>query len=269
MSQHHGTPNVVAAHRVPRLIQQNCEVHTMVYFYMLFAALAGSAVYIGHKLSPKMLVYRLRIRPFPSIVRSKRPGQLFQLAVSAHVELYNENLIHLDIHALSFDFYVRNQQDQLRHLGSVFDTFPSAANKNVTSMSPSILSTSSSTTALWSLSAQTHFTTRTKLAVALRPWRALQSTWGLMRQLLRDGHLQMTTTGVAHIGAAAAQNCTALPFTITITCDNRVDLRLNGLVDILGKDCAMKQMTHGWLDLSETAALLRNSTMAQKALMAA
>jgi hypothetical protein len=252
----------------------------MVYIYMMFAAMAGSAVYIGQKLSPKMLIYRLQIRPFPpSIVRSSRTRKL-HLAVSANVELYNENLIHLDVHALSFDFYVRNHQDQLRHLGSVFDTFPggsaTAADQQLphrpydnstttTSSSSSSSSSSSTTTALvsWSLPALSHFTTRTKLAVALRPWRTIQSTWRLVRQLIRYGHLELKTTGVAHVRAAAAQNYTSVPLTITISCDNRVDLKLNGVVDVLGRDCAMQQMAPGWLDLTETAAQLRRTMMAK------
>jgi hypothetical protein len=263
----------------------------MVYIYMMFAALAGSAVYIGQKLSPKMLIYRLQIRPFPpSIVRSSRTRK-FHLAVSANVELYNENLIHLDVHALSFDFYVRNHQDRLRHLGSVFDTFPSGyataaatvadqhlphrpynnSTTTTTSSSSSSSSSSSTTTALvsWSLPALSHFTTRTKLAVALRPWRALQSTWRLVRQLIRYGHLELKTTGVAHVRAAAAQNYTSVPLTITISCDNRVDLKLNGVVDVLGRDCAMQQMAPGWLDLAETAAQLRRTMMAKTALVVA
>jgi hypothetical protein len=232
----------------------------MVLLYVLFAALAGSAVYLGQKLSPKMLVYRLRVRPLPTLAKSKTGT--FQLAVSSHVELYNENLLHIDIHAIIFDFYTRNQQDQMRHLGSVFDTFQLANDRPDTVHHHNHNGSTIDTLAMWPLPAQSHFSTRTKLVVSLRPWRALSSTWRLMKQLLRHGYLEMPTTGVAHIRVAAAQNYSALSFTISISCENRVHLGIRGL-DILGRDCAMKQVAPGWLDLLQSAEELRNASIAK------
>lgn len=217
----------------------------MVLYYFLFAALAGSAVYLGKQLSPKMLIYRMRIHPLPTIVKTK--SGRFQVALAADVDLYNENLLHLDVHAINFDVYMTNHQHQLRHLASVHDTdyvhLVSEGNRN--------------STALWSVPAQSHFKTTTKMGLVVRPWATFQSTWRLMLQMIAMGHLELPTTGAAHIRATAAQNYSALPFTITLSCDNRVNMRLGG-VEILGRDCVMNQMTPGWLDLLETAEQLRN-----------
>lgn len=224
--------------------------NTMVLYYFLFAALAGSAVYLSKQLSPKMLIYRLRVRPIPTIVKTK--SGRFKVALEAKVNLFNENLLHLDVHAISFDIYMpnHNQKEHLRHLASVHDTdyvhLVSEENRN--------------STALWSVPAQSHFNTTTKMGLSIRPWATVRSTWRLFQQLIGSGHLELPTTGVAHIRATAAQNYSALPFTITIACDNRVNLRLGG-VEILGRDCVMKQMTPGWLDLLETAEQLRNTSV--------
>ena len=224
---------------------------TMVLYYMLYAALAGSAAYVGQMLSPRMLVYKLRIGGLPRLSRSHKGG--YKLALSAGVELTNDNLVDLDVHAIAFDFYSPYGRggSALRHLGTVQNA-PSSS-KAVSTIADS---TSLSSRPFWSVSGQSLFRTKSLVNLSLKVGPFIKSLWRLTRQMLRHGFIEMPTTGVAHVKAASSSNYTAMPITLSIVCDNRVDLSWTGLA-ITGKSCEMKNIYPGWNDLDQMASTMR------------
>lgn len=252
----------------------------MVLYYMMYAALVGSVAYMGQMLSPKMLVYKLRIGGLPGIARSPRGG--YNLALSAGVELMNDNLLDLDIHAISFDFYAPpgKSKDDFIYLGTVqnppneHSTIPTSTTASVKNSITS-LSRSNDDKALqlidqqhtppppqqpfWSVSSQSQFRTRSRMHLTtLRLRSVLRSLGRFFGQLLRHGGSihNMPTSGVAHVSVRHS-NYTAAFMTLSVRCENRLDVRWYGAVEITGQSCAMQSMVPGWSDLESLALRMR------------
>lgn len=215
----------------------------------LVALLAGSALVavVQQLVQPRLPVYKLSIVLFPRrfshwprLVQSSDTGE-WRTAITTDVELFNANYLHLHVHAVSFDLYAEQLNDQghcvLRHIGNLQDrqqqpqqhqkkkqgdddtledNYKREANEVANHNNPAAdadvpgngaLSQGSSfqnqqQQPLWSIEARSNFTSTTTLYMALQFIPIARSMLRLFYRLWDgSGQMSMTTTGVAHIHA--------------------------------------------------------------------
>lgn len=198
-------------------------------FLWLGGLLAASLVLVQQIVKPRLPVYKLKIQSlWPSGIQSTR--------ITADVELWNTNYMTLDVYALSFDMYSTKRDGALAYVGSLIDRHQHQNNV---------------TQPIWSVPPRSYFETTDDLFVT-PVTTALLQTYLPWKAPFWDS-VVVPISGVAHIKAAGK-----LPLTITILCDNRLEIykRL-----VLGLECSMYKLQPGWLDMNQTVHQLREYTL--------
>jgi hypothetical protein len=245
----------------------------VVWVCMLFG---GSALVVNHFGSPRLPVYRLQVLDFPALKWIR--GELKTL-LRTDVSLHNDNYVQIDVHALSFDVFYSDWSGDLTHIGSVQDKHQIAELQLAPPTTTTRTSSLSSATAvalpqtnkksnkkkksrvrpsklpLWRIQPRANFSITDDLYLAPSLQQMMRTLPSMIVGLWRGGGFQMVvpTTGVAHIKASSSA-----PFTVSIVCDNMVD---TWNMQILGFECALKQLYPGWLDLDQAVESLRGHAL--------
>lgn len=207
---------------------------------LVYILAAASVALLGKTFfNPKMMNYHMTLG-LPMLTYTENEWKLF---VNADIDLVNSNLLHLDVHKLHFDFY-----SQHRHIGHAVD------------------SSNQPQQAVWSVAAQSRVQKTTGLYMRLRSWNVLQSLADILLQYWNLGHIVVPTTGVAHIKAAPHNATFKSPLTLSMTCDNRLDVSLWSGIAITGVACDIQGMEAGWSNLQDSTLRIRERTL--KALLA-
>jgi hypothetical protein len=235
--------------------------------------LGGSTLVLQQFVKPRLPIYKLQVLDFPAIQWIR--GEL-KTRLRTNVSLHNENYVQIDVHALSFDAFYSDWSGDLTHIGSIQDknqigqlqlALPSKTKTPSFAMAvaaPETIRNKSSKRKsrvkpskepLWQIQPRANFSITDDLYLAPELQQMIFTLPSLLRGLGRGGgtSLIVPTTGVAHIKASSSA-----PFTVSIVCDNLVD---TWSMQILGFDCALKQLHPGWLDLEKAVESLRDHAL--------
>lgn len=239
--------------------------------------LGGSTLVVQTFVKPRLPVYRLQVLDFPALKWIR--GELKTL-LRTDVSLRNDNYVQIDVHALSFDVFYSDWSGDLMHIGSVQDKNQIAELQLLAPKTSSSLSSSATAVArpetnknknkkkgkqksritpsklpLWKIQPRANFSITDDLYLAPLVQQMMFTLPSMIIGLWRGGGTKMVvpTTGVAHIKAGQSA-----PFTVSIVCDNMVD---TWNMQILGFECALKQLYPGWLDLEQAVASLRGHAL--------
>ena len=227
----------------------------MVAFLPALSALVG--LFLGVQLlKPRLPTYSFRVqRLVPRFVHSKLKASL-----GSKVKLTNDNFVHIDIHALSFDLFYPDWQGRLNHIGHVHDSQQSPNNdqdeNSSNGISDAIMSNSPP---LWALSPRKSFETTDE--VLMQPAGLSWDTFRTMSNLswdivTRSMQLEVPSSGVIHVKANSR-----IPLTLSILCDNLMDITT---LEMQGVKCELHTMDLGWQNLSNTAQKLRTVVQSTK-----
>jgi hypothetical protein len=238
--------------------------------------LGGSTLVVNQLVKPRLPIYRLQVLDFPALKWIR--GELKTL-LRTDVSLHNDNYVQIDVHALSFDVFYSDWSGDLTHIGSVQDKHQIAemqlASATTTTKTSSLSSAkavarpdtnkskkknkksriSPSKLPLWKIHPRANFSITDELYLAPSLQQMMRTLPSMIIGLWRGGGTQLVvpTTGVAHIKASSSA-----PFTVSIVCDNMVD---TWNMQILGFECALKQLHPGWLDLEQAVETLRGHAL--------
>ena len=247
-------------------------------------------LFLTHEyVKPRLPMYtiELQIYPFVHFVKSSVTKQ-WQTILSTNIQFYNENYLHLSIHAITFDAYIER-----------YDTIVIDDDDNYKSSTASLLHVATITDQnqhqirskdmLWFIPGRTNFTiqhcqlymsffdttttttvtTMTYIRSVLRVVYKLAS-YTIRKMSQQNGAITTTftvpTTGVAHIRASilpktknsntSNTNTTTtdgalLPFTVGMICNNEISILQ---MQIIGIQCQQYMMIPGWNEPIATAA---------------
>jgi hypothetical protein len=247
--------------------------------------LGGSTLVLQQFVKPRLPIYKLRVLDFPALQWIR--GCL-HTRLRTDVSLHNDNYVQIDVHALSFDVFYSDWSGDLTHIGSIQDKHQIGQLQLAHQQLPATTSTTRTTTPsfamavaapetirkqkkskekkkssrvlpskepLWQIQPRANFSITDDLYLAPSIRQMLCTLPSLIRGLWRGGgtSLIVPTTGVAHIKASSSA-----PFTVSIVCDNLVD---TWSMQILGFDCALRQLHPGWLDLEQAVESLRGHAL--------
>jgi hypothetical protein len=229
--------------------------------------LGGSTLVLQQFVKPRLPIYRLQVQNFPVLKWIR--GEL-KTKLRTVVQLHNDNYVQIDVHALSFDVFYSDWSGALTHIGSVQDKnqiVQLALPPTTTLSSPSATAIATKTNKkkkscilpskvpLWKIGPRANFSITDDLYLAPSIQQMIRTLPSLLVGLWRGGgaSLVVPTTGVAHIKASSSA-----PFTVSIVCDNLVD---TWSMQILGFECALKQLHPGWLDLEQAVESLRGHAL--------
>jgi hypothetical protein len=202
-------------------------------------ALAASSLVVQYVVKPRLPVYTIAVRglPLPQWIQ----GQL-QTRLTTQISLHNDNFVQIDVYALSFDLFYMDWDGQLAHIGNVRDQNQVVMRSNATK---------TLSEPVWRILPRHDFSITDYLYSTVHPWPIVKTLSRLLWSVWQgSGSLLLPTTGVAHIKASKAA-----PVTVTIVCDNRVDVFS---LHVYGLDCVLKDLKPGWTNLTLTAATLRS-----------
>jgi hypothetical protein len=228
--------------------------------------LGGSTLVVQKFVKPRLPIYRLQVQNLPSLKWIR--GELKTL-LRTDVSLHNDNYVQIDVHALSFDVFYSDWSGDLTHIGSVQDknqiaelqlALPTTTSATATAVAHKTKKkkksrVSPSKVPLWKIQPRANFSITDDLYLAPSLQQMIRTLPSMMIGLWRGGgtSLVVPTTGVAHIKASSSA-----PFTVSIVCDNLVD---TWSMQILGFECALKQLHPGWLDLEQAVESLRGHAL--------
>jgi hypothetical protein len=240
----------------------------IIWVCMLFG---GSTLVLQQFVKPRLPIYRLQVQNLPVLqwIRGALHAKL-----RTDVQLHNDNYVQIDVHALSFDAFYSDWSGDLTHIGSVQDkhqifqlalpttttTTTSSAPSSATAVAPQTNKKKKSSILpsklpLWKIQPRANFTITDDLYLAPSIQQMIRTLPSMLVGLWRGGgfSLVVPTTGVAPIKASSSA-----PFTVSIVCDNLVD---TWSMEILGFECALKQLHPGWLDLEQAVESLRGHAL--------
>jgi hypothetical protein len=201
--------------------------------------------------------------------------QEWKTAISARVDFFNANFLHIDVHTLYFDLYApkynsTTQQQMLQHIGNIQDKEQHSIQNQPPPPPPRSKTNNKIWNALfpkggpplWSIAGRTYFSTHTDLYMTTYSGDLARSLTNMASHWWHgSGTLILPITGVAHIRASTFANTTMskiikikAPFTVSIICDNRVD---TWKLTVEGLECVMHQMVPGWTNVTKATASLR------------
>lgn len=214
------------------------------------AALVASSATMFKLFYPKLPVYDIQVDGLPMLT-----GLETKVKVGAKVSLTNENLMDIDIHAVTFDlFYPNNNGSSLVHLGRVRDKYQHLkitntdfeAMYNVTKSGPPF----------WSLPAKSKFETSETMYLYLSAISSLTESMSSLGSNLYENsqHLTIPSSGVMQVRASKKSKVT-----ISILCDNALDAwtqRLQGL------DCILNSVNLGWVNIDTVSDKVKKHVLA-------
>jgi hypothetical protein len=157
-------------------------------------------------------VYTIQVNQFPFPTKRNGTWKLALSSVSVH--MFNENYLHLDVHALRMDLFVPSaHSNRLHHIGNIQDGntgglggLPNSNNREQIVLPPSQQQQPQSppppSVPLWSVPPRSNFTANdTTLYIGTQFMPLLQSLTQVLRQIWSGGFQTITlpTTGVVHI----------------------------------------------------------------------
>jgi hypothetical protein len=266
----------------------------------LFLFLGSTTIlFLTHEfIKPRLPVYTIQINLFPLVHFVKSPvTHHWQTILSTNIQFYNENYLHLSIHAMTFDAYIEryetfDKEDDEDGNHSVASATSSSSLLHIATITDQNQHSSNNhKNALWSIPGRTNFTinhcplymsffeassstatTVTNASTMTYVKSILRVTYKLISFTIRklwhnNGSLSTTftipTTGVAHIRASMLQNNksnTTLAAAMPFTVGMICNNEISLLhLQIIGIQCQQYVMIPGWNEpISIVAAQLRN-----------
>jgi len=185
------------------------------------AFMAGAAVLFDRIARPRLPVYTIEQAGMPWLTRSSVTKE-WKVALTTDVSLFNENFVHIDVHALSFDMYYAiiggddGGRQELQHIATVEDRQQHQKQLPVPPLHPTTEQTwkrprrrllkrsnnSTETPVVWSIEARSDFATSTTMYLSVYFGGLLRSLYQLLCRFWQNsGRLTVPMTGVAHIRA--------------------------------------------------------------------
>lgn len=248
------------------------------------AVLAASALLTQQILKPRLPLYRLNINlrdALPGVHYWWESSSEYVTAVPTQVNLFNDNYLPVDVHALWFDLLYMDWEGNLHRIGELRDrqqiedsqqerqarkkrrgtaarttTTPDASSDEDNAWeSTNATRARQSRQPLWKIPGRSAFQVNDVMYIGL---------WGLCCKVLTNsrfywslwkggGRVALPSTGVAHIRANGQT-----PLTVQLICDNVWE---TWSLQVHGVECQLRQLTHGWSNLTDTVNDLRAYTL--------
>jgi hypothetical protein len=196
-----------------------------------FAAVLGGANYL---LGPKVPLYEFQVL-WPPLFLPTGWNEL-STTLYAQVELQNDNVVHTNVHAASFDLFFPDWNNGLVHFGHVQDLAQYQHN-------------TTSNDAIWSMAPHQLFSVKDSVRLRI----PLSSLMTILSHLIYQavsggGVVHLPSTGIVHIKAPAAK------LTMGMICDTSLNLLT---MKMQGKACAMKHLAPGWKVMAEQVSIMQ------------
>jgi hypothetical protein len=212
--------------------------------------LAGSTIVVQHVVQPRLPVYHLTIQNIIPMMR--------RIRLTTNVAFFNDNYLSIHVHALSFDLFYMDWNDSLVHIGTVHDKQQAQQQQQQQqAVDEEKVSHRSPSTApvLWKIPPRADFATTDDIYLAPYIGSVIRTIAQLAFAIYKGGgRVMVPSTGVAHIKASRG----AAPFTVSIVCDNMLD---TWNMQIIGLECALRELKPGWLDLNVAVERLRGHAL--------
>lgn len=215
----------------------------------IWMGLASSTLLVQHIVKPRLPVYNLKVQNIPLIQWLQ--GE-FKTRLRTDVSLHNDNYLHIDVHALSFDvFYPDWSEESLSHIGRVQDRAQAVVPKDDAPTNKQSF-WKRSVAPLWQIHPRTEFSVTDDIYMVPSLWHILCALPCMIRGMWRGGgtSLIVPTTGVAHIRASGSRT----PLTVSFVCDNRME---TFQLSIQGFDCSLHSLQPGWVHLERATDTMR------------
>jgi hypothetical protein len=208
-----------------------------------------------HFLNPRLPKYSFRIHALVPKWVNKR----FGAKLEAGIKLQNDNYMHIDIHALSFDLFYPDWKGSLNHIGNVQDKHQQQQLQQQEQLQvqsqqhrPGAVITETllkSSPPLWAMKPRAAFETNDE--VLLQPAGGIGVMTSLSWDIVKHwGTVMVPSSGVIHVKANSR-----IPLTLSILCDNELQ---TWSMEMQGVTCELQSLDLGWIDLPEAVLKLRD-----------
>ena len=223
-------------------------------------ALATSTLFLEQVVRPRLPHYHVKISSLNPFLLWHRSDQEFKTKIRTNVNFHSDNYMLIDVHSLSFDLFFPTTSSSsssttskttnnaaegrtLAQVGRVHDNGKQDAQK---------------AEPIWRIRPRHNFAVSDQ-TLHMAPY-ITQFVWFIPQVIFAVWNASsfsiiLPSTGIAHI---KAQPLSFLPlqspFTLQFLCDNKINLLS---LEMKGVECAVYELSPGWLELKETSQKLR------------